>query len=222
MMRLISPTLLDSFAYYQGIDDEEQHEQSRQELLNRLRGVKTPPTEAMERGIQFEKDVCDVADRVFDEKGRGLSETHLEIVRSIGNKVRGAERQVHVGYWLNNETLVHGYVDFLMPGLIIDTKTTGRAYEWGKYLDNCQHLVYLLALNHLGYRHFAYFIAVFGRDEAKELVHEDYYYSPRMADTLKSRCADFFDYLTVDAEMSEAYYSRNYSVPQDLVIKGAA
>lgn len=222
MTRLISPTLLDSFAYYQGLEDEERHAQARQDLLNRLRGVKTHPTKAMQRGIQFEQDVRDMSTGSFNIGARKLSEKHLEIISLVAQKVKGAERQEHVSYWIDSDALIHGYIDFLLPGLIIDTKTAGRAYEWGKYLNNCQHLAYLLALANTGYKHFAYYIAIFNKNEASELAKEDYYYSPKMTDILKSKCADFFDYLTIDQEMSEAYYSRDHSMPQDLIIKGAA
>lgn len=221
MTRLISPTLLDSFAYYQGLEDEQRHAQARQDLLNRLRGVKTHPTKAMQRGIQFEQDVRDMSTGSFNIGARKLSEKHLEIISLVAQKVKGAERQEHVSYWIDSDTLVHGYIDFLLPGLIIDTKTAGRAYEWGKYLNNCQHLAYLLALANTGYKRFSYLTAIFYKDEATEVVQEDYFYSPKMADALKSRCAEFFDYLTIDPEMSEAYYNRNNAVPKDLM-QGAA
>lgn len=222
MPRLISPTFLDSFAYYQSIENEESYERSRQELLDRLRGVKTPPTEAMLRGIQFEQDVCDVMDGKTISAERKLKAEHIGIINSVARMLHGASRQVHVGHWLDSETLIHGYVDFLLPGLIVDTKTTGRAYEWGKYLDNCQHLTYLVSLSPFGYMRFKYIVVTFNQYGAVDMTQEDYYYRPQMVDTLKSRCAEFFDYLTIDPEMSEAYYARDHSVPNDLLIKGAA
>lgn len=218
MPHLISPTFLDSFAYYQSIEDEESSERSRQELLNRLRGVKSPPSPAMQRGIDFEQDVCDTIDCVPIDKWGKLTSKHQSIITGVAQKLTDATRQVHVGHWLDKETLIHGYVDFLLPKTIVDTKTTA-SYDWGKYIGNCQHLAYLVALNHLHYQHFKYLVVLFNRDgQALETVWEDYYYRPQMVDELRGRCADFFDYLTADTEMSGAYYSRNNTVPEDLII----
>lgn len=224
MLRLISPTMLDSFAYYMGIEDEEASGRSRQELLNRLRGVKTPPSRAMQRGIQFEQDICDVIDGKPLEFKRKLTPKHTSIILELAHELCEATRQVHVGYWLDNKTLIHGYVDFLLPKTIVDTKTTA-AYDWGKYIDNCQHLAYLVALNHLGYRHFRYSVVLFNQDgQALGTTAEDYYFRPQMIEELYGRCAEFFDYLTFDKEMGEAYYSRINSVPDDITveIKGTA
>lgn len=220
MPRLISPTLLDSFAYYQSIEDEEASERSRQELLNRLRGVKAPPSSAMQRGIQFEQDVCDAIDGNPVDSTRQLTPKHASIILQVAQELNGSTRQSHVGYWLDEETLIHGYVDFLLPRVIVDTKTTA-SYDWGKYIGNCQHLAYLTALNHLNYSHFRYIAVLFNRDgQALDVTWEDYYYRPQMLDELRARCGDFFDYLTADTEMGEAYYSRDNSVPGDLIIRG--
>jgi len=214
-MRLLSPTLLDSFSFFRSVNDEERGEQSRRELINRLRGIKPPPSKAMLRGIQFEQDICDMADGVFKAENRKLTETHLRIIQNMADIVKGASRQVHIGYWLDTDLLIHGYVDFLLPRLIIDTKST-KSYDCGKYLANLQHATYLLALNHLGYRSFAYLVGIFSGANAAGTAVEDYYYCDSMRDTLKSRAADFFAYLEIDDEMREAYYGRDMSVPNDL------
>lgn len=220
MPRLISPTMLDSFAYYMSLEDEDASERSRQELLNRLRGVRTPPNAAMQRGIDFEQDVCDAIDYVPIDRWGELTPKHQSIILGIAQELSEATRQAHVGYWLDNETLIHGYVDFLLPKTIVDTKTTA-SYDWGKDIGNCQHLAYLSALNHLHYRHFKYLVVLFNRDgQALDTVWEDYFYRPQMVDELRGRCAEFLDYLTADTDMGEAYYSRNNAVPGDLIIDG--
>lgn len=224
MPRLISPTMLDSFAYYMGIEDEDASERSRQELLNRLRGVRTPPSPAMQRGIQFEQDICDEIDGAPHDIERKLTPKHLAIISDLAQALGEAARQVHIGHWLDSETLIHGYVDFLLPKIIVDTKTTA-SYDWGKYIGNCQHLAYLAALNRLNYRHFRYLVVLFNTaGQALGTTWEDYYYRPQMVDELRGRCAEFFNYLTADTEMGEAYYSRDNSVPEDLAIsiKGVA
>lgn len=222
MPRLVSPTLLDSFAYYQSLEDEGASERSRQELLNRLRGVKTPPSPAMQRGIDFEQDICDMIDGVLSKDDRPQSPRRTEIIATLAGNLSEASRQVHVGYWLDNQTLIHGYVDFLLPKIIVDTKTT-VSYDWGKYIGNCQHLAYLAALNHLHYQHFRYLVVLFTKEgQALGTTWEDYYYRPQMVDDLRVRCAEFFDYLTADTEMGEAYYSRNSAVPENLVLATVA
>lgn len=224
MPRLVSPTLLDSFAYYMSIEDEAASERARQELLNRLRGVKTPPSPAMQRGIQFERDICDVIDGApfENEVERKLTSKHMVILWDLAKSLNNSTRQVHVGYWLDKDTLIHGYVDFLLPKMIVDTKTTA-SYDWGKYIGNCQHLAYLAALNHLHYSHFRYLVVLFNQNgQALQTTWEDYYYRPQMVDELRGRCAEFFIYLTIDKEMGEAYYSRKNAVPEDLLIATAA
>ena len=55
----LSPTFLDSFAYYQQLAGRDEAEAKRLELLNRLRGIKSEPNEAQQKGLQFERNVCE-------------------------------------------------------------------------------------------------------------------------------------------------------------------
>jgi hypothetical protein len=194
-MLYISPTFLDSFRRYLTLESVEASDAARQELLDRLRGVKHPPNEAMQRGLDFEADVCAACDRKFEPKNTDYD----WYVKEIAEYVDGARRQVHVEAEVLPDITIHGYIDFLLPGLIVDTKTT-LAYEWGKYLHNTQHLAYLFALPDV--RNFEYVVTDF-----KGVYRERYTWKPEFGNELKARVRQWMNYLECDEEMKEAFMS---------------
>jgi hypothetical protein len=194
-MLYISPTFLDSFRRYMDMDSGEASDAVRQELLDRLRGVRRPPNEAMQRGTDFETDVCAACDMKYTPKGSDYD----MYVKEIADFVRGARRQVHVEAEIIPGITIHGYIDFLLPGLIVDTKTTFN-YEWGKYLHNTQHLAYLYALKPEGITRFEYVVTDF-----KGIYHERYDWTSAFEAHLKSRVWLWMDYIDDDAEMKEAF-----------------
>jgi hypothetical protein len=123
-------------------------------------------------------------------------------VNEIADFVRGARRQVHVEAEVLPDISIHGYIDFLLPGLIVDTKTT-LAYEWGKYLHNAQHLAYLYALKSEGINRFVYVVTDF-----KGIYHETYDWCDVFENNLRSRIVVWMNYLECDAEMKEAFMTR--------------
>jgi hypothetical protein len=197
-MLYISPTFLDSFRRYKNMESGEASDAMRLELLERLRGVMRPPNEAMQRGIDFEDDVCAACDMRYTPK----TPDYDMYVREVADFVRGARRQIHVEREIMSGISIHGYIDFLLPGLVVDTKTT-LAYEWGKYLHNCQHLAYLYALKPEGITRFEYVVTDF-----KGVYHEKYDWTPAMDDELRSRIYGWLDYLETDSEMKAAFIAR--------------
>jgi hypothetical protein len=197
-MFYVSPTFLDSFRRYMDMESGEGSDKMREELLDRLRGVKHPPNEAMQRGIEFESNVCAACDGTY----MPVNADYDRYVNEIADYVRGARRQVHVEAEILKGISIHGYIDFLLPGLIVDTKTT-LAFEWGKYLHNCQHLAYLYALKDEGITRFEYVVTDF-----KGVYRERYGWTPTFEQELKSRVREWMGYLDSDPEMKEAFMSR--------------
>ena len=196
-MYQISPTFLDSFAYYIAKEDGEQE---RAELLARLRGEPTEISESMQRGIDFETAVGKFRDGTY-EMVPG-QESYDSCVMEISRLVAGGIPQMHVERELGG-VLVHGYIDFLNANWIYDIKTT-KSYEVGKYLQRNQHLAYLYCLEPCDIRHFGYLVTDF-----RNVYAEDYHWHPSFTDRLRGNIAAFFDYLEVDKEMREAFEAKN-------------
>jgi hypothetical protein len=193
-MYYLSPTFLDSFRHYQNAGDE-WADKARKDLIDRLCGVGAA-SEAMQKGIDFEKGLCDYCDGAGSlHEGEPL----FAIMEEMAGHIRGAERQVHVAIQVSPGITVHGYIDFLQKNTIYDVKTT-RNYEFPKYLRNCQHLAYMAALERRGIRTFRYLITDFSG-----VFVEEYNWMDAMLGELRGRALEFMSYLDIDPEMKEAF-----------------
>jgi|GEM_PF-6059965 len=201
MSHRISPTLLDSFAYYRS--EYGATEEKRREILDRLRGVSAPPNEAMQFGANFEQAICDHLEGVRTIPV-SASDPYDAAVLEAASIVSGAWRQVHVEYPLTGLITLHGYIDFLTPACVVDTKTT-KSYEIGKYLGNMQHRVYLAGLRELGIERFAY--VVYDRTQ-KRIAIEEYFWREAIVDELRGAVNNFLGYLEIDPEMKQAFYEK--------------
>lgn len=196
----ISPSLLDSFGYYLSIEDTEKSAQSRQEIIDGLNGIKVT-NEAMQAGTDFENAVVKAVQFNFvptDDK------MYDACVVECADEVRGSIYQYHVEKEFCG-VLIHGVIDFLRANRIIDTKTTSK-YEIGKYRDKNQHLIYLSCLQDEGVDRFTYLVTDF-----KNVYKEDYFWNPKMLDTLKANIHEFLDYLENDAEMKQAFIAKDHN-----------
>ena len=184
----ISPTLLDSFAYYLGNESDD----ARADMLARIRGtgVTTP---AMQGGIDFEAAVvsCDA----------GVYEGDDEAVFEVAERLQGAIWQQHVEREIAGVVL-HGYVDAIIGPRAFDVKTTGK-YVFGKYLRNHQHRSYLYCLQPQQIEQFSYVVNCKGN-----VYVEDYVWSPTYEEDLKAAIAGFYNYLEVDDEMKAAWLDK--------------
>jgi len=194
-MSRLSPTLLDSFHYYIGIEDDDRAGIARGELLARLRGEKTPPNEAMQKGIDFESNVWHRIGGTYHHEDH--KDVYTQCVEGVADLVCSCMPQVHVERELDG-VLLHGWIDALGPNVIYDIKTTSR-YAIGKYLKNHQHRVYLYCLEGQA-PFFSYLVSDF-----RNIYKEDYAWKPSYKDDLKSSIARWFDYLDTDLEMLKAW-----------------
>ena len=141
----ISPSFLDSFRYYRSLDvnDQDKVQSARTGLLNRLRGLSTPPTPEQKAGQTFEDTVQGILE------GKLLpGYEFLSLAREAADYIGKATYQVPINLHVGNY-MINGYIDFLTPNLIIDTKTT-KTYKPGKYFNYMQHRVYLEVFREMG------------------------------------------------------------------------
>lgn len=189
-------TLLDAFAWYKRSEADE----AKQEFLDKVNRVQTPPTDPMLRGIAFEDAVVrwaaapgdpeDVV-RVHDTDCPG------RILEEFTRGWEGSVRQIHVEAMLPTQygqVKVYGFVDEILRDTAADIKTTGK-YAFPKYLHNWQHPVYLEALKKTGINRFKYRATDF-----REVYEEEYAYNPADTDRLIAECIHLIEFLECNRE----------------------
>lgn len=196
-MYRLSPTLLDSFAYYLSIQDEEQSLTKRQELIDYLNGKKVE-SEIMQAGQDFERAVYLAS---LNEKQTFEDERYADCVKEIASEICGGCYQWHAERMIG-DVQVHGYIDFMKFNRIYDIKTT-KDYEVGKYRDRIQHRIYLYCMQEEQIRNFSYLVTDF-----RNVYREDYSWIPSYEDDIKTSIDAFFSYLDNDSEMKQAYENK--------------
>lgn len=164
---LITPTLYGSYAYYTqtnfeiyGEKADEIEAKARQDWLDTLNKVKRPPNEILQRGIDFENAVYEIAE------GRPLEKPH-ENTAEIAEIIKGGNIQVKLSKTVDNYVFF-GIADVIKGNRIYDIKRV-TAYECPKYENSIQHLLYMEAS---GLEHFEYLIST-GSELYKEYYHHD-------------------------------------------------
>jgi len=205
-MYRLSPTLLDSFDYYLSIEDEEQSQQKRQELIDYLNGKKVV-SEAMQKGVDFENNVvlCNMGEKIDCE-----DERYFDCVHEIAGIVDGSVYQWHIEREFEG-VLIHGYADFINRNRVFDVKTTAN-YEVGKYRNRMQHRIYLACLRQERIDNFTYLITDF-----RNVYKEDYFWMPEYENELRTSIGLFFEYLSNDVEMKQAYEAKMKKLKMETV-----
>lgn len=132
----VTKTLLDSWLYSFIRDD------GYEDFLRTLNREKSPPTEQMLLGQQFENCVNNVMD------GAIIDESHkwYKAVTEMAEYVKGAQKQVNLFAEItvdDQPILLHGVLDYLRAGVIYDCKFS-RNYHLNKYLTSTtQHPLYM-------------------------------------------------------------------------------
>lgn len=146
-MYKISPSLYNSWRYYTQGDfsvyenpDAAEHK-AKQEFLDYLNRVEKPATETMQRGIDFENLVMDLAtDKLSPADAPDNGE--LGTAQEISDLLRYGFWQQHIERQLTPDVILHGYADVILRDTIHDIKRVSQ-YDVGKYSDSIQHLVYM-------------------------------------------------------------------------------
>jgi hypothetical protein len=195
---LITPTLINSYQYY--INDEfKSPADSRADFLKTLSKEKFEPTEAMQKGIDFEEEIFQ---QCCLEKEVGKKLTSDPICDAIVKIVKGGlwqetcKKELKIG---NQEFLLYGKMDVIKRDTIYDIKYTSN-YELGKFLGSAQHLIYLYCT---GLPKFKYLVS-----NGKDLWIEDYFNNVNIENEIKSKINDFLSYLENDSEAKNLFETK--------------
>jgi hypothetical protein len=139
---LITHSLLSSWLYSlkeNPFEDATSERGSYAEFLSTLRREPSVPSDAMQKGIDFEDLVTDII------SGKGdTSHKWYEAAEKVARTLQcaklqfRAKREIAIGDWT---FLLYGRLDALKAGIIYDIKYSG-SYEVGKYHDSTQHPCY--------------------------------------------------------------------------------
>ena len=112
------------------------------EFLDVLNRVQTPPTEAMQNGLDFEELVTSIANGADFQADR--EHRWYDAASKVADIVRGGQFQVKAKKPVTvngTDFLLYGRLDVLKAGDIDDIKFT-KNYERGKYFGSTQHPMY--------------------------------------------------------------------------------
>ena len=196
---LITPTLINSFEYY--INDEfKSPADSRADFLKTLSKEKFKPTEAMQKGIDFENDIKALCDNILLDKKENIN--YEVICNDIATIVKDGlwqetcKKELKIG---NQEFLLYGKMDVIKRDTIYDIKYTSN-YELGKFLGSAQHLIYLYCT---GLPKFKYLVS-----NGKDFWIEDYFNNVNIENEIKSKINDFLSYLENDSEAKNIFETK--------------
>lgn len=190
---LVTASLYDNWRYYHLIEDK-----PKDEFLNTLARIKTPPNENMQKGIDFENDVRAVADGSVDPS-RFAQTPRLDCVLEVANLVRGGlwqERVKKPVLIAGMEILLYGKADVMRREWVIDIKRTGN-YEVGKYGPSIQHPLYMFCAGMPKFKYAA--------TDEKSVWEEDYFWRSEMKEELFGKVADMLESIMSDAQFRELY-----------------
>lgn len=141
---LITQSLLSAWSYAFSCADG-LTEEATEALMKTLRREKSPPTEAMENGLEFEREVYAEAaglPRLPHKKWEPGIRAVSEIIKGAQVQVR-AKREIELH---GTKFLVYGILDALKAGTIYDVKFRNKSLMssqiTGKYLDSPQQPTY--------------------------------------------------------------------------------
>lgn len=187
-MYLITPSLLNSFAYYMAYDGEDEIS-SRADFLRTLSREKSAPTEAMQRGIDFENRVFAYCNGTPDDN---------ETVKAIGDIVKGGmwQQAVKMTY---GEYLLYARADVIKRDTIYDIKCS-KVYDLGKYYNSAQHKIELFVT---GMPKFSYLIS-----DERNWFREDYFNHDGLELEIRHMLREFTGYLGHDSHASQLFHER--------------
>lgn len=144
---LITPTLIQSWQYWYNYDGDKE-EEVKSSFLATLKREKTPTNEAMQAGINFEKQVIQCSydkpwtcNEVMACSGNNCI---LDIAQIIENGMFqvALKKEIKVA---DTNFLLYGKADVIKQDTIFDIKYTTNAdnYNIGKYSNSVQHLLYM-------------------------------------------------------------------------------
>ncbi|MFN8353521.1 MAG: hypothetical protein U0Y10_03670 [Spirosomataceae bacterium] len=183
----IYPTLVNTFSLYlhESKNAEGVPYVSFEEMIDRINRVYKPPTEAQQRGVNFE-------DALLKGEGEELFPSAI-IARMRAALPAKYKSQFYVSTTIKNIEL-YGFVDVVGGNRAIDIKTTAR-YEPQKFVLNHQNL-YLLGLKQWNIRQLDYLITDF-----EDVYVESYHYTKYDFQPLLDELFQFVDFLEANRSL---------------------
>ena len=206
---LITPSLINSFQYY--INDKfKSPADSRADFLKTLSKEKFEPTEAMQKGIDFENKIFEL-DKMLKADWNDIAinfifsqetEEYRDCLKNIATIVKDGlwqqtcKKDLQIG---NQEFLLYGRMDVVKRDTVYDIKYTSN-YELGKFLGSAQHLIYLYCT---GLPKFKYLIS-----NGKDFWIEDYFNNVNIENAIKNKINNFLSYLENDSEAKNLFETK--------------
>jgi len=189
---LVTPTLIQSWQYWMNYDGE--NEQSvHNSFLSTLKREKTEPTQAMLKGIEFEKKIIECASiKPWEDQEylASIENNPIDPVLSIAEIVTDGMFQTVLKKEITCNSyslLLYGKADAIKEDMIYDIKYTS-SYEVGKFANSVQHLLYLYCAN---LEKFDYLIS-----DGESFWRESYYLtSETIQSNLLQRISEFLSWL---------------------------
>ena len=202
---------------------EEFRQQQFQSLIDRINRVHYE-NEAVDRGTAFNEVIdCMVENRGTDKVKvekllnngmvAALNATYnnrtfcfpMPLVREVSDYYKGALTQQYVQAVLPTmfgDVLVYGFIDYVLPFLICDLKTTGR-YSVGDFKNHWQHIVYPYAMMENGSKvfDFEYNVVEFGKSYYNTYTESYSFVPERDVPKLTQHCEDFIRFLQQNREL---------------------
>lgn len=202
---------------------EEFRKQQFQSLIDRINRVHYD-NEAVDRGTAFNEVIdCMVENRGTDKVKvekllnngivAALNATYnnrtfcfpMPLVREVSDYYKGALTQQYVQAVLHTmfgDVLVYGFIDYVLPFLICDLKTTGR-YSVGDFKNHWQHIVYPYAMMENGSKvfDFEYNVVEFGKSDYNTYTESYSFVPERDVPKLTQHCEDFIRFLQQNREL---------------------
>lgn len=194
-----------------------------QSLIDKINRVPYD-SEAADRGTAFNEVIdCMVLNRKSEkvaiqklsENGAvvGLNATYnnrtfffpLPLCREIADYYKGALAQQYVQAVLPTifgDVLVYGFIDYVLPFMTCDLKTTGR-YNVGDFKNHWQHIVYPYALikNGMNVKDFEYNVVELGKTYYNTYTESYSFVPERDIPKLTQHCEDFIRFLQQNREL---------------------
>ena len=198
---------------------------SRADFLKTLSRERFEPSEAMQKGIDFEyliEKTCNwesvnwaglLSQKCEKLKSLGISNyqdatkfidkkiEYIKSVKDIGQIVKDGIWQATCKKDLrvrDTNFLLYGRCDVVKADMIYDIKFTGK-YDIGKFSDSIQHLIYMYCLD---MPKFAYLVS-----DGKSFWREDYF-ADNLETKIRFKISDFLSYLELDKEASDMYFDK--------------
>ena len=188
MGHLMTATLLGSYKWMEDAPASWAG-RAREDFYAKLRRQdKFDPTPEVQRGIEFERIICERCNTMDEEQfmlamrdlyaekikadlgltyatnesKEALLTRILNVCNTLYNQCKGGQQQVKVSKDIkvgNEEFYLFGYIDVLQPTTILDIKTCTK-YKESKYRDSIQHSIYQYCT---GIKDFKYVVADYDR-----------------------------------------------------------